>query len=135
MEPLKNKRSLFSPRNLLLLDGFGAMVSAIMVGLVLPQFENQLGIPSTTLQYLGAIPIPFIMYDGFGYSNWNNYQKPYLLNIAILNFIYCGISLTAILYHSTTITHLGYMYFLGEIALILLLVYFEWNVHKKIISK
>ena len=46
-------------RILLLADGIGALVSAIMLGIVLPNFQPLVGMPLKELYILAAIPVVF----------------------------------------------------------------------------
>lgn len=59
------------PKQLFLIDGLGAILSAILLGLVLVRFERIFGIPSSTLYFLAIIPIFFAIYDFLSYRKDN----------------------------------------------------------------
>ncbi len=44
-----------TPRRIVLVDAIGALVTAVLVGLVLPLFEPYIGVSRTSLHVLGAI--------------------------------------------------------------------------------
>lgn len=113
------------PKSLFLLDGVGALLSAILLGVVLGQFETVFGIPKPTLHFLVFFPCVFLLYDLWGYfrvkGNWNIYIRV----IAIANLLYCCLSIGLVAYHFQELTLLGLLYFLLEFAMILLLVRIE----------
>ncbi|MDB2606352.1 hypothetical protein N9Y48_01100 [Zobellia sp.] len=121
-----------NPKKLFLIDGFGATVSAFLLGVILVKFEIIFGIPSSTLYILATIPIFFAFYDFYCYQRRNHKTGLLLKGIAVLNLIYCCISLGLAFYHSGTITNLGWMYILIEIVIVLLLAIIEFRVGRKI---
>lgn len=124
--PLKNPKILF------LVDGFGALLSAFFLAVLLVKFEKFVGLPASSLHFLAGFPILFAVYDFYYYfklvENWAYYLK----GIAIMNCLYCLLSLGVAFYHSDTILFWGWAYFSIEIALILLLVYVELKVARMV---
>lgn len=114
-----------------MIDGFGAILSAFLLGVVLVKFEEIFGIPSSVLYFLAIIPVFFVIYDVYCYQK---YLKIGLLlkGIAILNLIYCLTSIALIIYHFSTITILGWIYILFEIVIVLTLATIEFKVGRKI---
>ena len=119
------------PKQLFLIDGFGALLSAFLLGVVLVRFQHLIGIPVQTLYILASIPIIFVIYDFICYfrltENWNQYLK----GIAIANLIYCCISIGFLIYHYPVLTNLGWLYFLGELMIVITLVFIEIKVANK----
>ena len=121
-----------NPKKLFLIDGFGAIVSAFLLGVVLVKFEEIFGIPTSVLYFLATIPIFFVIYDVFCYQK---HLKIGLLlkGIAVLNILYCCISIGLISYHFSSITILGWTYIIVEIILVSFLAMIEFRVGKRII--
>jgi hypothetical protein len=132
IEHLITKAEL-NPKKLFLIDGFGAILSAFLLGVVLVKFEIIFGIPSSTLYLLAIMPIFFATYDFYCYRKKHQRTALFLKGIAVLNLIYCCISLGFVFYHFGTITNLGWIYFLIEIVIVLLLAIIEFRVGRKMI--
>lgn len=118
---IKQTIDKINPYLLFLVDGMGAMYSAAMLGLVLARFEKIFGMPTATLYPLAFLALLFSVYS-FGCfvikpQNW----KPYLKAIAIVNLLYCTLTLFLISYLHQKITPLGLIYFILEIIVITLL--------------
>ena len=130
-EDLITKAEL-NPKKLFLIDGFGAILSAFLLGVVLVKFEEIFGIPTSVLYFLATIPIFFVIYDVFCYQK---HLKIGLLlkGIAVLNILYCCISIGLISYHFSSITILGWTYIIVEIILVSFLAMIEFRVGKRII--
>jgi len=130
-EDLITKAEL-NPKKLFLIDGFGAILSAFLLGVVLVKFEEIFGIPTSVLYFLATIPIFFVIYDVFCY---HKHLKIGLLlkGIAVLNILYCCISIGLISYHFSSITILGWTYIIVEIILVSFLAMIEFRVGKRII--
>ena len=125
---------IFSPRKLFLIDGLGALVSAFMLGIVLVQFESTFGIPSATLYVLAMFPVFFAIFDFYCFQkNSNSLGRP-LKIIAILNLLYCCMSIGCAMYHIDTVTILGWVYICVEVLLIVILSIFELKVAKKLME-
>ena len=50
-------------KRIFLIDGAGALVSTLALGLVLPAFQSHIGMPSEILYGLAAAPALFLIYD------------------------------------------------------------------------
>jgi len=129
------ERILSNPKLLFLIDGFGAIVSAFLLGVVLVIFENQVGIPSKTLYFLASIPVVFFFYDMYGYTVPHQKTNIFLKGIAFLNLLYCFVSLGFAWYHSNRITILGWSYIITELLILGALIYVEYLVAENIKSK
>jgi hypothetical protein len=122
---IKQMIDKLNPYKLFLVDGLGAMNSAVMLGLVLARFEKIFGMPTSKLYPLALLALLFSVYS-FGCfvmkpGNW----KPYLKAIAIVNLLYCTLTLFLISYLHQKITLLGLAYFMLEIIVITLLAGLE----------
>ena len=121
-----------NPKQLFLIDGFGAILSAFLLGVMLIKYEHVFGIPRDTLYFLATFPILFSAYDFYCYFLESNKTGLPLKVIATLNLLYCLISIAMTIYHFTTITVIGWIYILLEIILVLFLAMIEFKVGKNV---
>lgn len=122
---LKSMVNNLHPKQLFLIDGFGALLSAFLLGIILTRFESIFGMPRQTLYILAFIPCLFAVYDFSCY--WLNPENwaPFLKAIGIANLLYCCISIGFVLHHYQQLTALGWAYFILELAIVALLAKFE----------
>lgn len=114
-------------RQLFLIDGIGAMVTAVLLSQVLARFESVFGMPSTILYALASLAVGFAVYSFTCYWLLKKNWKPYLKGIAIANMIYSLTTLGLIVYLNESLTYLGLIYFIGEIIIILFLASWEFK--------
>ena len=96
-----------NPKKLFQIDGFGAVLSAILLGVVLVKLEYLFGIPKSTLYLLAFLPCLFVVYDLYCYFKTPNDVAMFLKIIGITNLIYCCLSIGLAIYHSKDITIWG----------------------------
>ena len=118
-----------SVRQLFLVDGIGALISALMLGLVLTTWEPAFGMPSRILVPLALVAGVFAVYSLTCYSM--NRGPTFLLGIAVANTLYCGVTLTLVLALRESLTWLGVVYFVGEILVVSALVAAEFTVARR----
>lgn len=126
------KKNNLNPKKLFQIDGFGALISAFLLGVILVKYEVIFGIPSSTLYFLAILPIFFFFYDIYSYQKNITTQKKLLKGISIINISYCFLSLGLTLYHYKTITIFGWIYVIIEILIVLFIAYIEYKVAQKI---
>ncbi len=119
-----------NPKELFKIDGIGAIISAFLLGIVLVQFENVFGIPKSTLYFLASLPCFFALYDLYSYLNAGTQTRTYLRIIAIINIIYCFLSIGLAIFHWEKITILGWSYILVETMIVCVLAWIELKVSK-----
>lgn len=119
------KNIIKKPVHAFLLDGIGALLSAILLIFLIAPFENFFGLHKSIAFNLS---IPVFGFTIFSFScyflnikNW----KPFLLLIAIANFIYCCTTLVITITHYLSLKAFGILYFSGEILAILAIVSIE----------
>lgn len=117
-----------NPKTLFQIDGFGAILSAILLGVVLVRLESVFGIPKTTLYFLASLPCLFAFYDFYCLFKPDKHLGIFLKGIAISNLTYCFLSMGMAIYHRAEITILGWTYILVEISIVGMLAYMEWSV-------
>ncbi len=113
------------PHKLFLLDGLGAVVSALSLGLLLPYFNEYVGIPRQTLYTLAVPAVFFALYSLSCYFAKVERWRLFLRGIAVANLLYCCVTIVLMLSHFITLTGWGLTYFTGEVFIILIIVYWE----------
>lgn len=113
-----------NPGDLFLIDGFGAIVSAFLLGIVFVRLESLVGIPTSTLYLLAILPCMFALYDLLCFLVSAN-PGIFLKGIASLNITFCCISIGLAWCHHNTITYFGWAYILLETTVIFALVRLE----------
>jgi len=103
---------------LFLIDGFGAFTSAVLLGIVLVEFQPYFGIPTSTLYFLAALPCVFAVYDFYCYFLVKNELGAALKRIALANLGYCCLSLGMAVYHSDLLTVPGWLYVVVEVVIV-----------------
>lgn len=116
-----------SPKQLFLVDGIGAIVTALLLSQVLARFEAVFGMPSEILYLLAGIAACFAIYSITCHLVVKENWRAFLKGIAIANTIYCLITLGLIIYLKNSITWWGIAYFFGEIIIVMTLVRIEWK--------
>ena len=114
-----------NPRNLFLIDGFGAILSAFLLGVVLTKFESTFGMPSKVLYFLCVLPCLFAIYDFSSYLRVTRNLSSFLKAIAIANLVYCSITVCLLISHFPKLTTLGFIYFFLELVIVVILAGIE----------
>jgi hypothetical protein len=121
-----------NPRKLFLMDSLGAFLTTVMLFMVLPNMKTYFGMPRITLENLALIAFCFALYSIscflFLKKNWSFYLRI----IAYANISYCCLTLFLLIVLHAQITKFDWMYFFGEIAIVLSLVALELKVVKSL---
>lgn len=120
------------PKLLFLVDGLGALLTALLLALVLVKLEWFFGIPSSMLYILAVMPIFYMIFDYYCYNKVNLNISKYLKTIASLNLLYCFVSIAFSLFHYQDLRLWGWLYIIGEITIIVSLSIFEFFIAKRI---
>jgi hypothetical protein len=126
---MKSFRSILTTltiKRLFLLDGLGAVVTALMLGALLTTFEPWFGMPKRFLIPLSLVAACFAVYSLTCHVRAAGAR--WLLGIAVANSLYCLCTLSLVLWLFGSLTWLGVAHFLGEIALVSALVIVEVRV-------
>lgn len=126
------KKLILNPKKLFLLDGFGALLSAFLLGVILVSFESTFGIPKKTLYLLASFPCFFAVYDFYCYYIIKKNIGFFLITIACVNVLYCFLSIGCAIYHKHTITYFGLVYITLEILIVISLIIVELRAVKKL---
>lgn len=117
-------------KNIFLLDGIGAILSACFTGLILTRYSLFLGINVSLLQSLALLPTAYALYSLSCYFLVSKIRPWMLLTVISANLFYCLISAALILFRER-ITSLGKTLLTAEIIIILLVVFVEIKVLKR----
>ncbi len=127
MKQLFNKLAL-NPKRLFLIDGLGALLTALLLFAILRTFNEYFGMPKTTLIILSIIALLFCFYSFCCFFFVNNNWHPFLRAIIVANILYSCLTLGLVIYNFPRLTILGVIYFLVEIVVVGGLIFFEINV-------
>lgn len=116
-------------RNIFLLDGIGALVSAIFTGLILPVFSERIGMPSWIMHCLALLPLTYSFYS-LGCFWLAKKTRPFMLKIIIIaNLFYCLVS-GLIIFKYIGITGWGRLALACEIFIIFVVVSIEIKIYR-----
>jgi hypothetical protein len=124
-----------NPKRLFLIDAFGAVISASLLGVILVKLEDIFGIPLPAFCLLALLPIGFALYDFYCFINIKENIGLFLKGIAYANLLYCCISLGLAFYHYVKITYLGWTYIVLEIFMVTALAMLELRIAKLTLKK
>lgn len=115
-------------RNLFLLDGIGAFLTACCICVINFNFDDNIGIPKDILLFLCVIAILYALYSFSCYLFDPTKWKYFLRVIIFANSIYCCSTIALLIIYSRQLTVLGWIYFLAEVFIILSLIRVEYKV-------
>lgn len=119
---------------LFVVDGAGALLSAFLLGVVLVRFNTFFGIPVGVLYFLAVLPCLFALYDLVCVAGRLFHNPAYLKAIAVMNLLYCVLSVTLLVYHYHSVTAWGVLYVVQETALVLTLASLEYKVAVRLVA-
>lgn len=128
---MSTKPLVFQPRRLLLIDCVGAIVSAILLGVVLVRWADLVGMPVGSLYFLAVFPVLFAVYDMVCLLKVKGSFATCLKVIALLNFSYCVISISILCLHWKQLTWIGRCYFVVELVIVVVLGRVQWTASTK----
>lgn len=112
---------ILHPRKLFLADSLGALLSALLLGVVLVKLEPAFGMPPKILYPLSAIAFIFSIYSCTCFLLIKAAWRPYLSIIAFANLVYSCLTIILVLWFMKQLTALGLAYFISEAILIITL--------------
>lgn len=110
-----------------LIDGLGALFSTICL-ILLYIYEQYIGMPRDIIQWFILLAIFFTVYSLTCHFTKPQHWKRYLTILAVLNLCYTTFTLYEVIQNAAKLTTLGYLYFIGEIIVLIVLVFFEWRI-------
>ncbi|MCA4895385.1 MAG: hypothetical protein ING84_10310 [Cytophagales bacterium] len=118
------------PKAIFLVDALGAFATASILFLVQWRFREYFGMPWEVLSLLSMIAFIFAVYSISCFLFLNKNWRIFLKAIITANLLYCCLTAGLIIFYYSTLAILGLTYFLAEIAVIVGLVYIEFQTLK-----
>ncbi|MFN8711713.1 MAG: hypothetical protein ACK5Z2_02590 [Bacteroidota bacterium] len=106
------------PRKLFLIDSIGAVVTALLTGVLLAQFESFFGVPAPTLYLLSIAPALYAVYSLVCYLRFPSSWRMLMRIIASANLLYVIVVNVWMLFFQPGITGWGMIYFVGEFFIV-----------------
>lgn len=128
MSPAVIERFVRHPRVLFLVDGAGALLTALFVGVVLPALGAHVGTPRPVLRALALTAAVFAAYSWTCAATRPTRWPGYLRGIALANAGYCLVTTAVLIRFSAMLHVLDWLYFVGEIVVVGALVRLETRV-------
>jgi hypothetical protein len=113
------------PKNMLLVDAIGALVSAVSLGVLLPYFQSFIGLPLHLLYVLAFIAVIFLIISLSSFFCGNCEYHKRLKMMAKFNLLYILLTWLLIILYFAEISNYGLLYFAAETIVVLVLVKFE----------
>lgn len=120
------------PQSLFLLDASGALFSALLLFFVLQPFSTYFGMPETQISPLAVIAVLLSLYSFSCFLFLKHKNRLFLSLLAVLNLLYCLLTLLLVILSYQNIQFIGILYFAGEISIILFLVVLEFKTAKQL---
>jgi FtsH-binding integral membrane protein len=109
-------------------DGVGALVTALTVGVVLPALGEYIGTPRPVLRALAITAAVFAAYSLTCAATQPTRWPGYLRGIALANAGYCLVTAAVLVRFAAALHVLDWLYFVGEIVVVGALVALELRV-------
>jgi hypothetical protein len=124
------QKFLTEPKNIFLLDAFGALLTTLLLYFILRNFNDFFGLSKDVFECLSLIAFLFFIYSISCYFLVKQNWKSFLKIIIIANILYCVLTLGVIIYNYQSISVFGITYFFAEISVITFLVSLEVKIMK-----
>ncbi len=121
-----------SIRKLFLLDGSGALLTALMLMLVLPKLDLLTGIDPDMITVMVLIAFLLTAMSLTFFFTYNQQSYKVLQVIGISNLLYSGIIVVVLLVYGSSMKPLGMTYFILEGLVVALLGLVEIRKHKRV---
>ncbi|WP_407520715.1 hypothetical protein PDL71_10450 [Lacibacter sp. MH-610] len=116
---------LHNPYQLFLVDGLGAILSATLLLLVVAPLETYFGMPSTIVVVLGIIACLLVICSMSCFLIKPRQWTLWMRIVAAANLLYACTTAVLLFLYAHQLTVLGFLYFVGEIIILCLLVILE----------
>ena len=118
------------PNTIFLIDALGALGTAGLLYFLVGSNEQWFGLPQHIVHELVLAAVVFFVYSFTCFMLHSNKWKSLLKVIAFCNVAYTVVTAVLMIQFAQQLTTLGFCYFIGEIIVILLLVWVEWKLIK-----
>lgn len=122
---------MINSRSIFFADASGALLSAVMLGIVLPAYTDFFGMPQQILRPLAMTAGIFCIYSSVCFFLAPKRWQIFLRTIAFLNLGYCCASAIFMYQFWSSLTLWGSLYFLSEKLVVLALAGIELRISAK----
>ncbi|BFG69577.1 hypothetical protein KACHI17_04580 [Sediminibacterium sp. KACHI17] len=119
------QRLIHQPKFVFLFDALGALLTSTLIGGLLVAYQSHIGLPLTWLYILASIAAIFTIFSSSCASLIQSNWKPFLIIIITGNALYACLTTTLIIMYSKELTGWGFAYFIGEIFVLLGVIWLE----------
>lgn len=117
-----------NPKQLLIVDSAGALITFVMLLLIGKFFSIQFGLSKTIINILSLAALLIFLYSSTCYLTLRTVRWPVISSVALINSLYCFLTLSLMIYLHSEITLWGILYFSVEIIIIIFLIIIEYKV-------
>jgi len=110
-----------------LVDGIGALLTAGLLFVLVIPYHELFGLPAHVLKPMAYAGILFATYSILCYFLNPTKWPIFLKIIAGANTLYCVYTLLRLIEYRASVTIWGWIYFIGEIIIVMSLVQWEWR--------
>ncbi len=120
-------------KKMFFIDGVGAILSTLFLGVILVYFQKFIGMPTNVLSFLAFFPICFSIYSFSCFFFIKKKLNFFLKGIAVLNLLYACMTISILLFYEHQLSFLGYAYFIVEILILVILIRLELKASEQVI--
>lgn len=124
------QKILLKPKNIFLVDSFGALLTSISLYFILRNFNAFFGLSKEIFEFLSIIAFAYFVYSISCYFLVKQNWKSFLKVICTANILYCALTFGILVYNYESVSIFGIIYFLVEITIIIGLVSLETKLIK-----
>ncbi len=108
-----------NPKFVFLFDAIGALLTCTLIGGLLVSYQSYIGLPFTWLYILASIAAVLTIYSGLCAVLIQKKWSTFLKVIITANTLYTCLTAALIIIYSQELKSLGFVYFIGEILVLI----------------
>lgn len=119
------EKLIHNPKFVFLFDAFGALLTCTLIGGLLVAYQSHIGLPFTWLYILASIAAVLTVYSSLCAVLIQKKWRPFLKVIITANTLYTCLTTALIIIYSQELESLGFAYFIGEIFVLIGVIWLE----------
>lgn len=119
------EKLIHNPKFVFLFDALGALLTCTLIGGLLVAYQSYIGLPFTWLYILASIAAVLTVYSSLCAVLIQKKWSPFLKVIITANTLYTCLTTTLIIIYSQELESLGFAYFIGEIFVLVGVIWLE----------
>lgn len=119
------EKLIHNPKFVFLFDAVGALLTCTLIGGLLVAYQSYIGLPFTWLYILASIAAVLTIYSSLCAVLIQKKWSPFLKIIITANTLYTCLTTTLIIIYSQELKSLGFAYFIGEILVLIGVIWLE----------